>query len=128
MEIKVSYFASDILKNNFFLLFLITVLQVLKRNYTRLCQCLPQNYEKTVDKLKQIMPNTPDNFIDQMRAYPETEIINEVIMSHVIFAIRSDYGVLEFCNAVDKLYDDVASKKFVASLRNGMCIHSCCCH
>ncbi|XP_065894557.1 uncharacterized protein [Dysidea avara] len=94
------------------------VLQVLKRNYTRLCQCLPQNYEKTVDKLKQIMPNTPDNFIDQMRAYPETEIINEVIMSHVIFAIRSDYGVLEFCNAVDKLYDDVASKKFVASLRN----------
>jgi len=95
------------------------------RNYTKLCQCLPQHYQKTIDKLKKVMPNMPDNFIDQMRAYPETEIINEVIMSHVIFAIREDYGVLEFCDTVEILCDDFNSQNFIASIRNGTYICTC---
>lgn len=98
------------------------MLQILKKNYARLCQCLPPNYERTVEKLKQLMPNTPEDFNEQMKIYTETEVINEVIMSHMIFAIRTDDGVLEFCDVVDKLCDN-ASKQIIEALRYGNYAH-----
>jgi len=95
------------------------VLPVLKRNYARLCNSLPQDYMKTVDKLKQLMPGLPADYLDRLRTYPSTELINEAIISNAMCAIKADGDVFEFCSLMEKLCDDITSSNFIKALRNG---------
>ncbi|XP_065914506.1 uncharacterized protein [Dysidea avara] len=92
------------------------VLAILKKNYSRLCQCLPQNYMKTATKIKQM--GAPDNFLYQLTTLPSVDVINEAIMSYAISSIKSDSDSLQFCDIVDTLIDSDSSRQFIATLRH----------
>lgn len=101
--------------------FVTVVLALLKKNYTRLWQCLPPYYVKTVERMRQILPGLPEDYLQFLSTFPTTDIINEVIMSEIISGIRDDLGVLTFIDIVDHLTesDDTTSNIYIASLRNG---------
>ncbi|XP_065894247.1 uncharacterized protein [Dysidea avara] len=93
-------------------------LPVLKKNYTRLCHCLPQDYVKTVDKLRQMIPGLPADYLDQLGKYPSTEEINEVLLGNIICPLSEDDHVFEFCETMENLCDDITSMNFIGDIRN----------
>lgn len=97
-------------------IFIYVVLAVLKRNYTRLYTCLPQNYIKTVTKIKQIYQLSDGSFSNS----PILEHANERIIVSMIMGIQSDVETLRFCDTMEKLVDNETSLAFVERLRNGM--------
>ncbi|XP_065894137.1 uncharacterized protein [Dysidea avara] len=94
------------------------ILPVLKKNYARLCHCLPQDYVKTVHKLKQLIPEVSADYLAWLRTLPSTDLINEAIIGNVMCAIRADYGVFEFCDVIENLCDEVTSRNLIGALRN----------
>ena len=95
------------------------VLRLLKENYAKLYQCLPEDYVKTVAKLKQMIPRLPDNFVDQLKKLRTTKLINEAILGNVMIAIRADEDAFLFCDIMENLCNDFTSRNFIQSLRNG---------
>ena len=94
------------------------VLAELKKYYTKLYHCLPQNYVKTVDKIKQLIPGVPADYVDHLRTFASNEI-NEVIIGDVMLVIRTDEDVLPFCDVMEELCNETVSKNVIKTLRNG---------
>ena len=93
------------------------VLPVLKKYYARLCQCLPQDCVKTVDKLKQIISaGISANALDRLKELPTTEQTNETIVAFLMQEIAINGNVISFCDNMEYLSDQNA---LVASFRNG---------
>ena len=96
------------------------VLSVLKKNYTRLWQCLPQDYVKTVHKLKQLIPGIASNYLDLLRLFPSIEMINETIVGNVICLTMEDGNVFLFCDIMETLCEETAPKnQVIEAFRNG---------
>ena len=93
---------------------------VLKTNFTRLCHCLPQDFEKTIDKLKQLMPEIPAEYLKLLKTFPSTELINEAIVGHLMGPMEADDDVFKFCGIMENLSDEITTKNLINSLRNGM--------
>ena len=66
------------------------------------------------------MSFVPDDYVDRLKALPSIELINEMITGQNMQGIREDSDALLFCDAMDNYSDNVTSKQFIASLRNGM--------
>jgi len=98
----------------------IAVLSLLKKNYERLCHCLPQDYVATVNKMKQLFPQQPANYLLELRKIPSVELINECILCQLLHGISADDHVLVLCDHMDKLCDDVNAKQHIEVIRNGM--------
>ena len=96
------------------------VLAVLKKNYARLYYCLPDDYVKTVDKMRQFISGAPENYLDNLRTLPTTELINEAITGQVMRAVREDKDALWFCDVMERFCDSITSKQYIESTRNGM--------
>ena len=94
------------------------VLAVLKKNYTRLCNCLSQDYMMTLNKLKQTV-TLPDSILSIIISLPTVNAINEAIISTVMAAIKTDMGALFFCDVMEKIVDSKSSKAYVQLLRKG---------
>ena len=100
------------------LLNVILVLAVLKRNYTNLCHCLPQDYMKTISKLRLL--GLPDNVLSNFTNLPTTECINDaIVVAAMIVTIKSDVQALQFCDIMDKLVDSKSSESCIEILRKG---------
>ena len=65
------------------------------------------------------MPGLPADYLDRLRTYPTTELINEAIISNAMCAIKADGDVFEFCNLMEKLCDEITAGNLVETLRNG---------
>jgi len=90
------------------------VIALLKRNFGRLCNCLPQDYSKSLDKLKVIM-NMPDHICQQIHDHQEhNQLIIYVLMSKI-----TSTSVPTFLNTLEKLVDDEASKCTILTLKQG---------
>ncbi|XP_065894262.1 uncharacterized protein [Dysidea avara] len=95
------------------------ILSVLKKNYTRLWQCLPQDYVKTVHKLKQLIPGIASNYLDLLRLFPSIEMINETIVGNVICLTMEDGNVFLFCDIMETLCEETAPKnQVIEAFRN----------
>ena len=99
------------------LLNVVLVLAVLKKNYTKLCQCLPQNYMKTIDKLR--LMGVPDDYLNMFTMLPTADRINDAIVGCLMVVINSDELALQFCDTMDELVDSKSSKTHIERLRNG---------
>ena len=100
------------------IIFLSIVLAILQKHYTRLAQCLPQDCGKTINKARKL--GVPADFLDKFIKILSPELFNEAVTGKLMHRIKEDNDALNFCNAMDNLSDDVASKKFIATVRNGM--------
>ena len=96
----------------------ILVLAALKRNYIRLCHCLPRDYKKTINKLNQLL-SLSDNCQNHLASLPSADVANQEIITFLISVLRSDTDALSFCDIVEQLVDEKPSKNVIESLRNG---------
>ena len=90
---------------------------VLKKNYVKLCECLPQDYIKTVGKVKKF--GAHDKMVQSWRMLPSYVLANESITGFLIFKIKSDYHCLHFCDRMKKLTESRPAMQFIDSLRHG---------
>ena len=96
----------------------ILVLAVLKKNYTNLCHCLPQNYMKTMNKLR--LKEVSDDDISKITSLPTTALINDAIVGILMVAtIQLDVQALHFCDVMDDMVDSKSSGLCIKILRNG---------
>jgi len=93
-------------------------LTVLKKNYTRLSHCLPKDYKKTVNILREIL-RLPDDTLNDVTNLPTVDLINEAIIVILIIGIKADLGSLQFCDTMERLIDSEHSKTAIRTLRNG---------
>ena len=111
-------FCTHTYNSYYWLLYL--VLNVLKKNYTTLCHCLPQDYMMTLNKLKQLI-TIPDD--DQMMSklinLPTVDLINETIIGLLMTTIKSDMDALQICDVMENIVDSKSSKAHIETLRNG---------
>ena len=98
-------------------IFCVSVVAVLKKNYARLCCCLPQDYMKTINKLKEFVRTSGD--LSNFANLPTADLINERIIGLLMTAIRSDVEALHFCDVLQSLVDSESSTADVESLRDG---------
>ena len=95
------------------------VLGVLKKNYTRLCHCLPQDYMMTLNKLKQLL-RLSDDVLSELSNLPTANDINVTVISFLMTAIiKSDMDALQFCDVMENIADSRSSKAHIEILRNG---------
>ncbi|XP_065885289.1 uncharacterized protein [Dysidea avara] len=92
------------------------VLEVLKKNFAKLCNCLPQDCMKTIDRVKELNVVSHDA-LQRLREINDQTTVNEWIMSVLMVYIKSDVDVLIFCDRMDQLVDCTASKLFIDSLK-----------
>ena len=97
--------------------FSVSVLTILKKNYTRLCQCLPQDYMKTINKIKQLL-RLSDDVLSNLTNLPTADLINEKIIVLLITVIQSDIEALQICDLLENLIDSKSST-IIELLRNG---------
>ncbi|XP_065885277.1 uncharacterized protein [Dysidea avara] len=93
------------------------VLDILKKNYVKLCECLPQDYMKTIDKMKQLQ-GVPYDDLQSLRKAMTPRIANEGILCVLIRQIKSDIDILKFCDCMNQLVDNTASGQSISTLRN----------
>jgi len=93
-------------------------LTILKKNYTTLYHCLPKDYNKTVNILREIL-RPPDDALNDVTNLPTVDLINEAIIVSLIIGIRADLGSLQFCDIMETLVDSEHSKTAIRALRNG---------
>ena len=95
----------------------VLVLAVLKKNYTRLNHCLPQDYMKNINKIKPLLKS---EFLSNLTNLPTAELINEkIIVLLIITIIKADIDALRFCDIMENLVDSESSTRDVEILRNG---------
>ena len=94
------------------------VLAVIKKYYIRLCRCLPQDYRKTISKVKQLL-RLPDHSMSNLSNFPSVDLINEAIIGSIITTLQSDSAALEFCDTMESLVDNASSRMVIELLRNG---------
>ena len=92
------------------------VLAVLKKNYTRLCQCLPKDYMKTISKIQQLLESS-DGLLSNIANLPTTDLINEAIIANLLISIPSDIAALQFCDLMEALTENKSSD--ITILKNG---------
>ena len=97
--------------------FSVSVLAILKKNYTRLCQCLPQDYMKTINKIKQLL-RLSDDVLSDLTNLPTADLINEKIIVLLMTVIQSDIDALQICDVMENLIDSKSST-IIELLRNG---------
>ena len=93
----------------------ITVTTLLKKNYGRLCKCLPEDYSKTLEKLKVIM-SIPDHICQQIYNHKDT---NNLIIYVLLSKVTSTHTMVKFFSTLESLVDDEALKQVVQNLRQG---------
>ena len=94
------------------------MLAVLKKNYIRLCQCLPQDYMKTINKMKELL-RLPDDTLNKMTELPTADLINEQIIVLILTGIQSDADALHICDLLETLVENEQSMRDIEVLRNG---------
>ena len=95
------------------------VLAVLKKNYTKLWQCLPLDYMKTITTIHQLgVLHTTDDVLRRLTDQRTPDAINEHIIANLMLLIEVDEVAKEFCNVMEILVDS-NSKVHVDILRNG---------
>ena len=95
------------------------VLAVLKKNYTKLCHCLPQDYMKTFSKINKLL-GPSDDLLNPLTVLPTADLINEAIIGTImVMSVRSDRDALQFCDILEKLVDTQSSLIHIRSVRNG---------
>ena len=91
---------------------------LMKLNYTRLCDCLPQDYMRTIQLLMEYL-ETPEEAMRQLTMMQSVELVNENIVGNLMLAVlQSDKDILKFCNIIEEVLSTTKGKKFIQALRN----------
>ena len=91
---------------------------LMKLNYTRLCDSLPQDYMRTIQLLMQYL-ETPEEVMRQLTMMPSLELVNENIVGNLMLIIlKTDRDILKFCDIIEEVLSTTKEKEFIRALRN----------
>ena len=98
------------------------VLSVVKKNYTRLCECLPQDHMKNIDNLKKLL-ELSDDLLSTLASISTFGVANDgIIFVLMVKLLKTDEAALQVCDIMEKLIDSEPSKRVVDTFRNGNCL------
>ena len=93
-------------------------LAVLRKNFAKLCHCLPQDYKLTVSRIRRFAV-VPPGLMSNLSKLPNIELANCTILAGMLRPLRHEVDMLGFCDSVEQLVDGGDSKKFIEVLRKG---------
>jgi len=93
-------------------------LVVLRRNFAKLCYCLPSDHKKTLTKIKRTAV-VPEGLEYQLATLPTAELANCNILAAMIRPLRKEFHLVGFCDSVENLAESVESRKIIGDLRFG---------
>ena len=96
----------------------IAVISVLKKNCTRLCECLPTDYKSTISKLQQFVVLSEEQ-LQQISQHTSSEIINMIIIGLLVEPLQSDVEILKVCDILEGVVTSATSKSFIQNLKYG---------
>ena len=96
----------------------IAVILVLKKNCTRLCECLPTDYKGTISKLQQFVVLSEEQ-LQQISQHASSEIINMIIIGLLVEPLQSDVEILKVCDILEGVVTSATSKSFIQNLKYG---------
>ena len=108
----------SIIKKILMFLFNCIGLVVLRKHFTKLCHCLPQDYNKTLCRIEE-NTTVPDGLVPQLEKLPTVELANCHILAAMIVPIQDEVQLVAFCDFVKDLVEGAESKEFVEKLRDG---------
>ena len=97
----------------------LTVLAVLKKHCSKLCECLPQDYMRTLDRIRR-RASVPEGLVQQLSMLPTAKQVNHHIIAAMVRPLTNEAGVLGFCDIMESVLEDERSQAFIESVRNGM--------
>ena len=93
----------------------------MRKYYSILLKRLPSDYMVTLGRLCKAIP-VNDQTVDDIITSTDSSVGNMKILHHLILKTENDNGLLDFCNAVEKILPDVPT--VLGPLRNGNYIRS----
>ena len=91
---------------------------LLKKHCSELCQCLPQDYMKTITKIREHVTLSEEQ-LQHISTYASTKIINMIIVGLLIEPLQADVEILEICKVLEGVVSSPTSKSFIQFLRHG---------
>ena len=94
---------------------------MLKKNYTKLCYCLPQNYIEAIRKFKEVckLPDSHYYILTEASNLMNGNTRKEAIIVLIIMEMKCDAHALIVCDYVEKIADNENSKSVVKTIRHG---------
>ena len=100
-------------------MYVTTVLAILKRHCPRLCNCLSEDYMKTLDRIR-LRATVPEGLVHQLTTLPFPKQVNHHIIAAMLRPLTNVAGVLGFCDIMESVLDDEQSRGLVEGIRNGV--------
>ena len=99
-------------------MFLNYVIDVVRKHYSKLCQSIPMDYEKSISKLLEL-DIVPDNVLEVIYSAENKRmaIINVLILG------CSNEHILTMCDIMEELIETPALKSVIEELRHGKKLH-----
>lgn len=91
---------------------------VLRKNFTKLCHCLPHNYKITISRIGQTAI-LPEGLMPHLAKMPTLEVVNCQILAGMIAPLQTEVHLIGFCDWVKRLVDDGEPKTFIDNLKSG---------
>ena len=92
---------------------------ILKKHCLRLCQCLPEDYMKTLERIRR-RATVPKGLVQQLASLPTPTQVNHYIVGAMLRPLTNESSALGFCDTIESVLDDEQSKAFIESIRNGV--------
>ena len=101
------------------------VMEILKRYYVTLCHSLPTDYSKFVSVLHAYgLCNVP--LFDKLKACSCPQKRRQLMLDSLIRLLDCEERLLDFCDIIDAIVQDVEFKHNVESFRNGTFTYCIC--
>ena len=99
----------------YILLHVIFVTEIIGRYYNRLCQCIPSNYGRSIDKLLGMTIFNSNAF----ESIYSADNKNEAIVDMLIICSASVQDCTILCEVLEKLIEDDSHKAIIGTLKYG---------
>ena len=100
---------------------------MIKKHYLKLCSCLPPNYKKTIQKLRNLTDLSEEDVIlilNLTEGQPTDPVaINQRIVMHLLMNCQSHSDLLTVCSVLEELVEPLEQKN-VHDLHRGKIIYT----
>jgi len=93
-------------------------LAILRKHFTKLCACLPDDYKQTISRIKRTSV-VPEGLVHQLALLPTAKEANCTILAAMIRPLGEEAHLVGFCELVKSLVDSPESKTFIETMKNG---------
>ena len=92
-----------------YILHIFAGLTVIKKHYLKLCSCLPPNYKKTIQKLRNLTDLSEEDVIlilNLTEGQPTDPVaVNQRIVMHLLMNCQSHSDLLTVCSVLEELVE-----------------------